>query len=324
MPSADKHDYDEQRLLTRYLLGALTEEEAEPLDERSLVDEEFALRLDALEHDLVDAFVRGELSGDALERFEHFYLSSPKRAEKVEFAKALLRLEEKSASRVAEQSPAMAEPGIKAEQKVSGRSPWRWLTAPRWGLQWAFAAAALLMFFATGYLFVANERLRKQGAETQEQQASLNHRAQELEKELTNQRSANDKMLKELESLREYLSEPRVLKTIAFLFPAPTRGLSRIPTVSVPSGTDWVILRLQLESDDFPTYQAALKDSATNQILWKAAKLRPKSEGESKTVSVRVPAGLLTSQTYILELAGTPAQGGAELVTSYAFKVVQK
>ena len=78
MSSPDKQTYDD-RLLTRYLLGALPDEEVERLDELCIVDEELATRLQALENDLVDAYVRGEVSGEDLGHLESFYLSSAKR-----------------------------------------------------------------------------------------------------------------------------------------------------------------------------------------------------------------------------------------------------
>src|SRR5215470_19533317 len=96
MCSPKKQAYDD-RLLTRYLLGALPEEEAERLDELCIVDDELATRLQALENDLVDAYVRDEVSGDDRGHFESFYLSSPKRRRKVEFAAALLELEKRPA-----------------------------------------------------------------------------------------------------------------------------------------------------------------------------------------------------------------------------------
>ena len=80
MSSQDKSAYDDQ-LLTRYLLGTLPAEEAERLDQLSIVDEELAARLSAVEYDLVDAYVRGEARGEDLARFESFYLSSAKRRE---------------------------------------------------------------------------------------------------------------------------------------------------------------------------------------------------------------------------------------------------
>ena len=46
-----------------YLLGQLPESETERLDELSITDDECAERIRAVEHDLVDAFARGELAG---------------------------------------------------------------------------------------------------------------------------------------------------------------------------------------------------------------------------------------------------------------------
>src|ERR1700722_18106227 len=88
MSSADKQSFDDQVLL-RYLLGSLPEEEAERLDELSVVDDAIAWRLSAVENDLVDAYVGGQLSGGDLAEFKKCYLSSPRRLQKLEFAEAL-------------------------------------------------------------------------------------------------------------------------------------------------------------------------------------------------------------------------------------------
>ena len=60
---------DDQRLV-RYLLGSLPEDETEQFDELSIADDQFSAQLSAVEHDLVDAYVKGELSGDMLARFD--------------------------------------------------------------------------------------------------------------------------------------------------------------------------------------------------------------------------------------------------------------
>src|SRR6185437_10437843 len=77
---------DEQ--IVRYLLGALSEQETERLDQLSIADDEFASHLSAVENDLVDAYAKGELSGETLERFEAGYRRSSSRREKVRFARA--------------------------------------------------------------------------------------------------------------------------------------------------------------------------------------------------------------------------------------------
>ena len=79
----------DDRLLSQYLLGALPIEEAEHLDKLSIADDGLAARLCTIENDLVDGYLRDELSGKDLAQFKSFFLSSPKRRKKVEFAIAL-------------------------------------------------------------------------------------------------------------------------------------------------------------------------------------------------------------------------------------------
>src|SRR5258706_15031426 len=81
--------YDDDRLV-RYLIGALEDEETQRYDELSVVDSQFAVRLQSVEDDLLDSYARGALSGDTLDRFRSAYLSTPARRDKVRFAGALL------------------------------------------------------------------------------------------------------------------------------------------------------------------------------------------------------------------------------------------
>ena len=82
--------------LRDYLLGQLSEPEAERLDELSIVDDVCAERIRAVEFDLVDAFARGELHGEVLEQFRSRYLTTPTGREAIRFAEALQSLDETS------------------------------------------------------------------------------------------------------------------------------------------------------------------------------------------------------------------------------------
>lgn len=306
MSAAQQPEPSEQQL-TRYLLGALGEEEAERLDQLSIADEEFALRLNVVENDLVDAYVRGELKGEAQDRFDKYYLSSPKRLEKVEFSRALLRHQTESATAVSRRVPTEDDAShVRSPQEESdARDGWRWLNMPRLGLRWGPAAAATVMLLAASFLFYENKRLR------------------ELERQLSEQRVANSGLAKELESLRASLPASHALATIVAVLAPPTRGVGQIPSISLPTGTDQVLLRLQLEADEFPRYQVTLKDPATNRILWHTTDaLRANPEGNVKVVSVSLSAKLFKPQSYILELSGLSAIGGPELVSSYPFRVL--
>src|SRR6476619_897904 len=86
---------DEQ--LVHYLLGLLPENEADRLDENSIVDDEVAARLCGVEDDLVDAYVMGTLDQITRQHFEGSYLKSPRRRTKVKFARRFLTLVDRAA-----------------------------------------------------------------------------------------------------------------------------------------------------------------------------------------------------------------------------------
>jgi hypothetical protein len=322
MSSAKQQRFDDQ-VLIRYLLGSLPEKEAERLDELSIADDAFAWQLGAVENDLVDAFVRGELSGDNLAQFKESYLSSPKRLQRVEFADALRSFDAKTVTAAAQAVSASTVPSSKSKKEPSkGLSPSRWYSVPRLTLQWGFAMGVLAMLFAASYLLVENARLRKQSIEAEGSHVAFEQREQELQRQLNDQRAANAEMGMELDRLRQ--SQPNLdqLKTISTLLVPPTRGAGGIPTVLVPRGTGLVVLLLALEADDFPAYRVALKDPAANQIVWHSANLEATRGAGNKTVAVDFPARLLKQQNYVVELSGVSRNGRAEFISGYPIRVV--
>jgi hypothetical protein len=284
----------EDRLLVRYLLGELSAEEAEPIDLRSFVDDAFAARLDAVESDLIDSFVRQELSGAALERFRSFYLASPARRQRVAFAQALL-----------EALP--ATPLASAPSSARASSPGSWFTPPTW-LSWALASATLLLLVGLTYLSVDNANLRKDLSASRAREAAWS-------KKSADQQAAQNQSPEG--SAQPSLGE---FKAVAMLLLPPTRGVSQLPTLTVPRGINLVALSLKLEALNFKIYRAALKDASSSQVLWNSQELSPGVE--SKTVSLIFPSRLLHLQTYVIELSGVRANGSSDLLASYPFRAV--
>lgn len=330
-----KKQYYDDEILTQYLLGSVTEEKTELLDEMSVADDEMAARLQVIENDLVDAYVRGALSGTTLEQFESFYLASPRRREKMSFARTLLVFEGRTVGALETDGKAPVSGTRRSSGDTAKRlSRLRFFVVPRPALQWGFAAAALLLLFVGGYLVVENLRLRDQMTRARAERSELEQRERELQQQLAEQRLSDAVTEKELARVRDRLAQleqiapdeqqrnadQRDLKIIAFnLFPQ-TRGIGQIPTLPVPAGTDYVALTLELEVDDFPAYRAALKNPATGQISWRSGTL--KSGATGRALRVRLPASLLHTQNYSVELSGIPASGSAEIVGSYPFRVV--
>lgn len=313
MAPSDNRVLDDERL-RKYLLGVLPEAERERLHELSVRDDELSGRLDAVENDLVDGYVRGELSQEDREQFKGFYLSSPKRREKVRLAEGFLALEGRTAG--------AADKKAAAQRALAGGSTRQMPGSPRFRLQWGLAAASLALLVMGGYLLFQNLQLRKQLNEARSQPAADPGIAR-LEQQLAQERSAKDQALKELEQARDSQVKLDQLKTVSVLLPPPLRSAGPAPTVSVHPGTDLVVLVLPVEADDFPAYQAKLKDPRTQRVLWSSARLAI-AGGERKSVSISFRAGLLKQQNYIVDLMGIPSHGTGEVIGGYPFSVVLK
>src|SRR6266550_3787685 len=69
----------DDKLITRYLLGELTEDEQTTLEERAFSDRDYFQQVRAVEKDLIDEYARGELSGPARQAFEQRFVASDSR-----------------------------------------------------------------------------------------------------------------------------------------------------------------------------------------------------------------------------------------------------
>lgn len=283
----------DQRLVD-YVLGSLPEAEAERLDEASIVDDGMAARLRAIEDDLVDAYVRGRLSGVTLQRFERHYLASAHRRKKVEFARRFTN----AVDRASTSSPVTPVP------LLSSRSVWK-LTA---------IAASLLV--ASVGLVMQTARVRSGMAVVQQERQALDRRAQDLHEETSDLRAAREIAAHAPERPRPTPEAP----AIALLLFPQTREAGPVPAVVLPARATRITLELQLESAEPAAYQIGLRDPAVNQIVWRSAWTA--SAGRSLTVSV--PASLLKPQHYSLDLSARQASGDVELVGSYAFEIASR
>jgi hypothetical protein len=176
----------EDQQLARYLLGDMSDDEVEHIDERSIAEDGVAWRLRGIEDDLVDAYVTGELRGEALQRFKWFYLASERRREKVRFAENFQR----AASRHARETTTQRR---------------RWITPRFWGA--TLAVLLTLMLMVSGALLQQNVHLWHELQRTQAASAALEGRAHELERQLAVQRSITARMAHDLAQARVSLAE---------------------------------------------------------------------------------------------------------------------
>lgn len=346
----NKKNYNNQTI-TDYLLGSLPEAETEYFDELSVTDDEFADALKSAENDLIDSYIRGELSDSNLEKFKTRYLVSPLRREKVEFAKAFQIFAEKNASSASE----IVSDAKKSDSKrtfaarFSGLNIFSFSNAfPRWG----FAAAVLVLAFIGGWFFLKNARFAQSPDELQvkrenfpqDQQNSLILPTANLAADTEN--NIKEKPIEELTKKEQTQNPPAVEQTprntqnqtaptpkiniappkiniASFILAPPLRGGNQIQEISVSSEIDYVAMVLQIESEDYKSYRVSLINRATGKNLWQSGAIKPKTSGENKRLNIRFPAKLLQPQIYSLEVSGVSPNGAIENISDYSFRVVR-
>ena len=329
---------DDQQLV-RYLLGLLSDQEIERLDELTIVDDEVAWRLRAVENDLVDAYLTGGLIGETLERFETVYLASPRRRQKVEFAGNFLRAvdrvtrPEQGAAGESVSEPVAAPEATSQPASGSFEQP-----ALRSRAAWILSAAAMLLLCASAGLLVRHFQVARELNESRRDRTALSQRVSDLEQQLKSQEAAHADAIDELERVRA--SHPQAtqqpvtartperagspsLATIALALSPVTRSAASVPTVAIPAGTDRVSFELRLEANEFRRYRVRLIDPATGLIVWRSVEIDAPSLSDSPFILVVVPADILKAQHYSLELFGRRAGSDDEIAASYAFKAVR-
>ena len=139
-----------EQMAIDYLLGKLPEEDRKRFDDLSLMDDEFTDLLELVENELIDQYVRGELTGDTLKCFSSHYLASPIRREKVEFAEEFLRTLD-------------MPPNEESTIKIAVVQP-RWfrssVTSHPW-LKWGSAVVAIFLLVVAVYLNLRKYRSKK-------------------------------------------------------------------------------------------------------------------------------------------------------------------
>ena len=276
LPDSDEH-------LIRYILRDLPDDEAERLDERSVTDEAFAQRLREVENDLVDRYARVGATDESLNRFEQRVRDSTYLRNKVQFARALQQV----ATPVG--TGASAAPILPIGRR-------RWLEG--------FAAAAVLLLVAAGYLGLRTVSLREDIARLEAERSAVARQNEQLQRDLAGARET-----------------PRQVKPETFLL-RPTRRGADEQTLTVPSGTTQVLLQVVIESSEYQTFWASLQDSASGRTVWRSGDLSGTADGGNRIVAVTIPVNLLTSGRHSLDVSGSSGTRTFEPVGSYQLRIM--
>ena len=227
--------------LTNYLLGKLSEDEEVRVEDRAFADASYLGELEAAEADLIDAYVRGDLTHNDRRGFDRRFLTSPGRRSKVEFAIALAK--------------AITE--MKATESGAGRKSFRQAMAAafaHWGQSLQFAAGGALVILSLGGWWLAREN-----AAIRSRVSSLEVRNRELESRWN---QAGREPANRPESARTQSSAPPSLPAIAslVLVPGLPRAATREKRLELPPGAQINHIEIQVEArDDYPRFRAEIR-----------------------------------------------------------------
>src|SRR3954462_628797 len=283
-------DTRDDATLVRYLLGDLPPEDTEKLDERSVVDAEFADRLRGLEHDLADAYVRGELPPADRRRWERIFGVS-------EAGRTQLRLAEALAAREDRRNKIVV-PGRfgTARSRRSAR-------LPIVGLLAASLAIAVGLGYSIHWQSPAPASIMPSAA---------NGTANTSTPAAPSAATPSSGTSSPVRSLA-----PSV---VAITLPIPTRGVAAAPTLTVPAGTGEARVALRLAPDDFVRYAVDVRELATGRVIWQTTDLSPVAQSGERVLLCTVPANVLRAGRLAFELHGA-APRRSDVLVSYLLHI---
>ncbi len=324
------------KLIVRYLLGDLPEEEQARLEDLAFSDREYLQNIQAVESDLIDEYVRGELSDSERRQFERRFLASFERQQKVEFARALAKIVPEAGTEEAAQ-PAMA---------FAPTSWWDSFIASLRGLNPAFkfsmAAAAVMLVIGASWLITETLRLRAEVAQLQAQQQSRQRQEEILQQQAASARERSEDLAAQLERERERRERSEELARqlerdqsrekgaglafIASLFlpPGIPRGDADRPKLVLPRTARGARLQIGLErGDEYESFRAELHTHGGRKV-WSQDNLRARTSRAGRSVILNLPVSLLDNGEYELALKGVIAKEKVEDVGYYYFDVLKK
>ena len=328
-----KDEADNEKLLIRYLLGSLPEEQRLQLEEEFLNDDHRYEQLLALEDELFYDYAQNKLSPGEREQFEKRFLSSERNRKKAVIASALTRKMSESASVET------------TENAIADREPQRfWQSLKSYFIAQSAAmrvsqAALAIVSIALIWLVIGMVRLRNEFDQIRAQQAVQEDRlrqqaqqerarADELNLKLKREIDENEMLQQELSKMQAQSAAPelRAPSVISFAL-APSIARAQAPGIRrlyLPPGAILLILQLKLKGEvEYNSYHATLL-TVEGAERWSQDMLSVKRTGSGRSIELWLPARTLAPGDYELRLKGYASDGTLEETGDYYYLSIRR
>jgi hypothetical protein len=310
-----------EELFKRYLLGTLSDEERDQLEQRYFSDDAEFEYIEIAEDDLIDQYVRGELVSDERDRFAVVASNSPRLLERVEFARLLSRKTAPSSS----QNVTAAPPQPRWWQSVlpAGGRPARL----------AFGFGGLVVLLSGLLIGSAWYKVREDAEAIAAREAALEQRRQEIERHAAESKAKNDEWASALQS-REVQLQARELSLKSETPDRPASEL--IAVLNLRSGsmrsegpgsealltqnTSRIRLNLELVDSDYNRYRAVVFTPDVKPVS-RVQLLTPRRTPSGDFLVLQIPAKGLTPGNYFVRIEGLTQSGAIEGRYDYQFRL---
>lgn len=322
---------DNQTPARQYLLGVLSEDEVARLEESYFSDDALFEDIETTEDELIDAYVRGQLSDRDRELFEKNLATSRRLSERVEFGKLL---KERASASLALSSSSQSH-------------------APRWSalfaslfnqhpaLKAAAAASVLVVVLGIAGLMVERVRLRSEAQRVAAERSEWQRKQKDLEREITGLRSntnqlaaelqqekkEKDKLSHELQSTKDRLAQSRPVNAPEIATIVLLSGLSRSPTedpdLIVQPQQTVIKLELVLDFDEYSTYEVSIQSADGGELVSRKGR-RPHGPASQRSILMEFSSRILPAGTYVVKVSGLTSSGNYEQVSGYRFRLSKK
>lgn len=296
------------------------EQERAEVEDRLLSDTDFYEQMLVAEGDLTDAYVRGDLSTSDRERFEKSYFVSPHRRWRIQFARGLADSATNIYRHESEKSRLPVAP--------QGEGWFTSLFASRPALRYALAAAVLVVvgvaaWFAVERMGAPIERQRavtERGASPQPGHSDGPFASGQEESVVAAKESGSPTPGRNQTPARDGAPERSVVATIT-LMPGALRDSAPGPNLFVPRAATFLRVHLQLEEDEYGSYQAVVSTPEGRKV-WAGPAPKDRQK-DAHFVTLTIPSASLDRGDYIIELAGA-AGGRSQPAAQYSFRVTRE
>jgi len=306
----------EEEVVVRYLLGDLPEETQVQIEDRAFSDPEYLRLVEAVETDLIDAYVREQLPGAERRQFESRFFASAERRRKVQFARAWARVADEAANEAATEARAASGQTV-AGERADRRSFWRdWFgVRPAAAFRFAMATAAIILVAVASWQVLQTSKLRGRIAELEAEHT----RQQQQERVLKNSLDAERARVEDLNTQLQRGAQAGVASLI--LLPGVPRDQTVRPQIVLPPSAQLTRLEIQLEPRDrYPQFRAQLRTQSGDEVLTRSG-LHERQANGGRAVVLEVPVEALRNGDYELTLQGGHSGSKFEDIGYYHFSV---